>query len=158
VDELMTKYITSVGRNTNMLLGIVIDDRGLVPEADVKRIEAFGKAIKAQYGKPLMQTAGQDSTFTLSVKSPVTIDRMIIQEDISQGERVLEYTVKGKQGDQWIDLASGTNIGHKHIDRFQPVTVREVTLSVTKSKAVPQIKNFAIFEVDGNVSPSPNVQ
>jgi hypothetical protein len=63
-----------------------------------------------------------------------------------QGERVLEYTVKGKRGDQWIDWASGTNIGHKHIDTFQPVTVQEVTLSVTKSKAVPQIKNFAIFE------------
>ncbi|MDR3268346.1 MAG: alpha-L-fucosidase, partial [Tannerella sp.] len=53
VDELMTKYITSVGRNTNMLLGVVIDDKGLVPEADVTRIEAFGKTIQAQYGKPL---------------------------------------------------------------------------------------------------------
>jgi alpha-L-fucosidase len=145
VDELMTKYITSVGRNTNMLLGVVIDDRGLVPEADAERIEAFGEAIKAQYGKPLMQTAGQGLTLTLTLKSPVTVDRMIIQEDISQGERVLEYTVRGKRGDQWTDLASGTNIGHKHVDRFQPVTVQEVTLSVTKSKAAPQIKNFAIF-------------
>jgi alpha-L-fucosidase len=145
VDELMTKYVTSVGRNTNMLLGIVINDKGLVPDADVKRIEAFGEAIRAQYGKPLMQTAGKGSTFTLSVKSPATVERIVIQEDISQGERVLEYTVKGKQGDQWIDLASGTNIGHKHIDRFQPVTVQEVMLSVTKSKAVPHIKNFAIF-------------
>jgi alpha-L-fucosidase len=148
VDELMTKYITSVGRNTNMLLGVVIDDKGLIPEADVKRIESFGEAIKTQYGKPLMHTEGKGSTFTLSVQPPKTIDRIIIQEDISHGERVLEYTVEGKQGDQWINLASGTNIGHKHIDTFQPVTVREIRLSVTKSKAVPYIKNFAVFATD----------
>jgi alpha-L-fucosidase len=145
VDELMTKYITSVGRNTNMLLGVVIDDKGLIPETDVKRIEELGVAIITQYGNPLMQTAGKGSTVTLSLKLPASIDRIIIQEDISQGERVLEYTVKGKQGNQWIDLASGTNIGHKHIDTFQPVTVQEIQLVVTKSKATPYIKNFAVF-------------
>lgn len=34
----MHKYETSVGRNTNMLLGIVINDKGLVPATDVERI------------------------------------------------------------------------------------------------------------------------
>ena len=38
VNELMHKYETSVGRNTNMLLGIVINDKGLVPATDVERI------------------------------------------------------------------------------------------------------------------------
>ena len=43
--ELLTKYETSVGRNTNMLLGLVIDDRGLIPDADVRQVEALGKEI-----------------------------------------------------------------------------------------------------------------
>jgi alpha-L-fucosidase len=148
VDELMDKYITSVGRNTNMLLGVVIDDKGLIPEADVRRIEELGETIRTQYGKPLMNTSGQGSTFTIPVEPPQTIDRIIIQEDISFGERVLEYSIKGKKGDEWIDLAAGTNIGHKHIDIIQPVTIREIKLIIEKSKKVPYIKNFAIFAID----------
>jgi alpha-L-fucosidase len=42
----MDKYTISVGRNSNMLLGIVADRRGLVPDADVKRLDEFGLAIK----------------------------------------------------------------------------------------------------------------
>jgi alpha-L-fucosidase len=145
-DELMTKYITSVGRNTNMLLGVVIDDRGLIPEADVRQIELFGNEIRKQYGTPLLQTSGKGMEYFLRPKQPVTIDRVVIQEDIVAGERVLAYSVKGKKDGEWIELSSGTNIGHKHIDRFPPQTVNEVKLLITKSKAEPRIRNFAIYK------------
>jgi alpha-L-fucosidase len=70
----------------------------------------------------------------------------VIQEDITFGERVLEYRVTGKKDGEWIDLSSGTNIGHKHIDRFTPQTVSEIKLQIIKAKTEPRIKNFAIFE------------
>jgi alpha-L-fucosidase len=146
VDELMTKYVTSVGRNTNMLLGIVIDDRGLVPEADVNRIEQFGNAIRTYYGTPFRQTAGKGTEYVIRLEQPASIDRIAIQEDITFGERTLEYQVRGKKDGAWIDLSSGTNIGHRHIDRFTPQTVDEIRLQITKAKAEPRIKNFAIFE------------
>jgi alpha-L-fucosidase len=145
VDELMTKYITSVGRNTNMLLGVVINDKGLIPEADVKQIELLGETIRAQYGTPLRQTAGTGTEYVIRLEQPTAIDRVVIQEDIAFGERVLEYTVKGKVGDTWIELSSGTNIGHKHIDTFPPQTISEIKLIVTKAKTEPRIKNFAVF-------------
>jgi alpha-L-fucosidase len=146
IDELMTKYATSVGRNTNMLLGIVIDDRGLVPEADVKQIELLGKTIRAHYGTPFRQTAGKGTEYVIRLEQPASIDRIVIQEDIVFGERVLEYRVTGKKNGEWIDLSSGTNIGHKHIDRFTPQTVSEIKLQVMKAKTEPRIKNFAIFK------------
>ncbi|MDR1864126.1 MAG: alpha-L-fucosidase [Bacteroidales bacterium] len=146
VDQLMTKYITSVGRNTNMLLGVVINDKGLIPEADVKRVELFGKAIKEQYGTPFRQTAGKGTEYVIRLEQPATIDRVIIQEDIALGERVLAYSVKGKKGGEWIDLSSGTNIGHKHIDTFPPQPLSEIKLVITQSKTEPIIKKFAIFE------------
>ncbi|MDR0845234.1 MAG: alpha-L-fucosidase [Tannerella sp.] len=148
VDQLMTKYITSVGRNTNMLLGVVINDKGLIPEADVKQIELLGKEIKAQYGTPFRQTTGKGTEYVIRLEQPSTIDRAVIQENITLGERVLKYSVKGKKGDVWIDLSSGTNIGHKHIDKFQPQSVSEIKLIITEAKAEPQIKNFAIFEAE----------
>jgi alpha-L-fucosidase len=146
ISELMKKYETSVGRNTNMLLGIVVDDRGLVPDADVKVLEQWGEEIRRLYGSPLRTASGAGSEILIRLDKPTTIDRLVIQEDISKGERVLAYKVSGKKDGAWTELSSGTNIGHKHIDRFAPVAVSEIKLEVTDAKAEPQIANFAVFE------------
>jgi alpha-L-fucosidase len=147
IDELMTKYITSVGRNTNMLLGVVIDDRGLIPDADVKQIALLGDEIRRQYGTPLQRTSGKGTEYIIRLEQPATIDRVVIREDIAKGERVLAYRVEGNTNGKWTELSTGTNIGHKHIDKFQPHPVNEVRLTVTEAKAEPQIKDFAIFTV-----------
>ena len=144
--ELLTKYETSVGRNTNMLLGLVIDDRGLIPDADVRQVEALGKEITRQYGSPLQQTSGTGSEFVISFDKPVSINRVILQEDISKGERVLKYTLKGKKNNEWIDLSSGTCIGHKHINRFDAQMLDAIKLEISESKAEPILLNFAVFE------------
>ena len=72
LDELVDRYCKSVGRNTNMLLGIVIDNRGLVPDADVKRLTEFGKEINSQFSNPLGQTKGKgkEKNFLFNSKSP----------------------------------------------------------------------------------------
>ena len=59
LDELTDKYCKSVGRNTNMLLGIVVDTRGLVPYVDVKRLVEFGNKISNEYSNPVASTSGQ---------------------------------------------------------------------------------------------------
>lgn len=146
IPELLTKYETSVGRNTNMLLGLVIDDKGLIPEADVRQVEMLGKEIVRQYGTPLQQTSGTGSEYILSFDKPTSINRVILQEDIAKGERILKYSLKGKKNNEWIDLASGSCIGHKHIDRFEPQTLDAIKLVVDESKADPQIMNFSVFE------------
>lgn len=147
VPELLTKYETSVGRNTNMLLGLVINDKGLVPEADVRQVEALGKEIARQYANPFLQMSGNGSEYTLSFDKPTSVNRVVLQEEISKGERVLKYTLKGKKGNDWIDLASGTNIGHKRIERFEPQTLDAIQLVIDESKGVePQIRNFAVYE------------
>ena len=147
VDELMPKYITSVGRNTNMLLGVVIDDRGLIPDADVKQIERFGNEIRRQYGTPLHRTSGTGTEYLIRLEQPTEIDRVVIREDIAKGERVLAYRIEGKTDGAWTELATGTNIGYKHIDKFPPRLVTEIKLTVTEAKAEPQIKDFAVFAV-----------
>lgn len=149
VDELMKKYETSVGRNTNMLLGIVIDNRGLVPDADVKRISAFGNAIKEQYGTPITQTSGKGNIISLNLKQPKMIDRLVLQENIKYGERVLKWHIEGTLANGSVmTLCSGENIGHKRICHFEPVEVKTVKLVVDEQKAKPIIRNFALFEAN----------
>lgn len=145
LDELMKKYETSVGRNTNMLLGIVIDNRGLVPDADVKRIEELGQAIKEKYAEPLADMGGTGDNQTIVLEAPTQIDRLVIQEDIAKGERVLKYKVLGSNGGDWFDICSGSSIGHKRIETFAPVEVTKVQLKIEESKADPQIRSFRIY-------------
>ena len=147
VDELMEKYETSVGRNTNMLLGMVIDPSGLIPEADVKRVEEFGKALKERYGTSVAETSGKGKNMALRLPSPTVIDRVIIQENISEGERVLVWHLEGVKADgSVVRLCEGTNIGHKRIARFAPVEVASLRFVADSSKAKPIIRRFAAFE------------
>lgn len=146
VPELLRKYETSVGRNTNMLLGLVIDDRGLVPDADVQRIEELGKEIERQYGSPMMRTEGVGNELKLMFEKEISVDRIIIQEDISKGERILAYKLEGLKSDKWMVLYEGSCVGHKHIARFDPQSLEAIRIVITESKAEPQISNFAVFE------------
>jgi len=147
LDELIKKYETSVGRNTNMLLGIVIDNKGLVPDADVKRIEEFGNEIKARYANPTMSSSGSGYCHTFKFDSPMEINRVVIQEDITHGERVLAYQLQGlSESGNWKDISFGSCIGHKRIESFDPVRVMDIRLVITEAKATPEIRNFAIYQ------------
>lgn len=147
LDELMHKYETSVGRNTNMLLGIVVDDRGRVPDADVERIREFGEAIRSRYGHPLAETSGKGTMLDIRLKDVSTIDRLILQEDISLGECVLAYHVEGVLKDgQTVVLCKGTNIGHKRIATFPSTELTGLRLVVDSCKARPIVSRFAVFK------------
>ena len=147
LDELMEKYETSVGRNTNMLLGLVIDRRGLVPDADVKLVEEYGEAIRKSYGTPLAETQGKGTKLVLSLPSSTVVDRVVLQEEISEGERVLTWHLEGVKPDgSTAQLCSGTNIGHKRIARFDPVEVSSLRLVSDSYKDVPMIRRFAAFQ------------
>lgn len=146
IKELLKKYETSVGHNTNMLLGMVVDNRGLVPDADVQRIEAIGKEIQRQYGHPFKTIYGTGNTLIMNFAKPISVDRVVIQEDIRKGERVLSYELQGKVNGNWVVLATGSNIGHKHIDRFNAQKLRAIRLVVKESKATPQILKFAVYK------------
>jgi len=130
-----------------MLLGIVVDDSGLVPDADVQRIKEFGKAIKERYGSPIAETSGKGNILTLKLQSKAMVDRVILQEEISKGERVLSWHLDGVSTDgSKVRLCEGNNIGHKRIARFDPVEITSLQLVIDESKAKPCIRRFAIFQ------------
>lgn len=146
VGELVGKYETSVGRNSNLLLGLVINDRGLVPDGDVRRLEEFGNAIKEKYGNPLKTVSGTGKSFLINFDEPTVVDHAVMQEDITCGERVLKYVLEGHlTSGEWVTLASGTNIGHKHIDLFDAAEVKALRLKIINCKAKPVISNFSAF-------------
>ena len=145
VDDLIERYIQSVGRNTNMLLGIVIDDRGLIPEADVKRLAEFGSELNRQFLKPLGSTKGKGNEFSIEFKSPQTVNYVVIKEDISKGEKVREYELYGKEGETWQLVSKGSCVGHKRIEPVGSRNFSGVKLKIVKSQDQPVIKELICF-------------
>jgi alpha-L-fucosidase len=149
LDYLMEMYYGSVGHGAVLLLNNTPDAAGLIPETDVKRSTEFGAEIKQRFGESIAETAGKGEVVELKLNEPTMIDHVITMEDIMQGERVREYVIEGLIDGEWKKVVEGISIGHKKIDRFDPVAVESVRIRITKSAAKPIIRKLAVYDVSG---------
>jgi len=146
LDELVDMYYRSVGRNCNMLLNANPATDGLVPEADFERYVEFGNEIRRRFGKPLAETGGEGDTVELTLPESGKVDHVVIMEDITQGERVRGYTVEGlSDGGEWIEICSGVSVGHKRIEKFEPVEVSAIRFNCSESVGKPLVRKFAAY-------------
>lgn len=145
LDDMMNRYCETVGRNTNMLIGIVVNNRGLVPDADVKRLTEFGTEVKKKFSRKLESTRGEGNFFTVKFNSLQSVRYVVIQEDIAKGERILEYCVSGMADGKWQSLCTGTCIGHKRIEVIKDGAFSAIKLEITKSEGTPLIRNLACY-------------
>ena len=139
VDELMGIYEMSVGRGANFLIGIGPTAEGVLPQADAQRLLAFGDAVRRQYGTPLpgFSAAMQHGNeWMVTAEKSQLVNRLIIREDIQNGEAVQAYRVYARlvtTPDRRVCLYHGDTIGHKGICLFSTVRTSEITLEVTRS-------------------------
>ena len=149
----MRKYYTSVGRNSNLIIGAVIRPDGTLPEADVKALAGFGKLLRERFAAPVSAAADREGPeVVLDLPAPRAVDHVVLQEDIARGERVREYAVEGRTGDAWAPLAQGRAIGHKWIHRFAPASVSALRLKVTASRATPRIRSMTCHSAGGTAA------
>lgn len=143
--HLMSMYYKSVGHNSTLILGVTPDDRGLVPDADVKRLKEFGNEIHRRFDQPIASTQGQGKRITLKLPASTSINTIVLSEDIRQGERVRNYRVEGKVNGKWQTLCSGQCIGHKRIEEIAPVNVSALRWIATESVDTPLINRFSAY-------------
>lgn len=146
LENLMSMYMGSVGRNSSLILGVTPDARGLIPEGDAKRLKEFGDEINRRFGNPVAAAKGEGKRLNLNLQKPTKINAIVLSEDIAQGERVREYVVEGKVKGKWTELATGSCIGHKHIHEIAPVEVSAMRLKVGKWVGnKPFISDFSVY-------------
>jgi len=74
----------------------------------------------------------------LDLGRPVTIGVARLEEDITRGQSVARYTLYGAVGRYWKVLSSGSTIGYAKLDRFEPVTVQHVRLTIEDGAVAPK--------------------
>lgn len=148
VDQLVDAYYTSVGRNSNMLLGIVVDTSGLVPTEDVDRLAEFGKVLTKAISHPIASVKNKaEKEFTLDLKTSQDINQIIFGEMIQKGERIRKYKITAWLDGRWIEIASGESVGHKRIHKLKTIKTTKIRFSVTESVGTPIISSFSVFKI-----------
>ena len=144
--NLFKTYLTSAGRNTNMLIGMVIDDRGLVPDADAAVFAQFGELLRQAFEKPAaslereeLRSPSDPYEYRLALPEGALPRYLVMEEDIAYGERVQGYKVMA--GGKTI---KGKCVGHKRILAL-PQDAKEVVLKITQAKAEPVLRSLAVY-------------
>ena len=149
--HLMDIYCQSVGYNSVLLLNIPPDRRGLIHENDVKRLKEFADYRNRAFADNLVtdgQTlwtagAGESREYTLKEGSPVNL--VVLQEDITKGQRVEEFEVEGLVDGQWKSLGKGTTVGYKRILRIPDTQATQLRVKLLSTRLKANISNVAAY-------------
>jgi alpha-L-fucosidase len=146
VNELVDKYFKSVGRNTNMLIGMVVDTSGRIPTADSLVFDSLGKKLKQLFDNPLTPSKKSNKKVVqFDFPIPKKVSRVLIQEDIAKGENIRRYSVEAWIDNNWKEIANGLSVGHKRIQTFSIVTTRKLRIKVNESVGPVNIKAITFY-------------
>ncbi|WP_243409357.1 alpha-L-fucosidase [Pontibacter virosus] len=173
-EKLLDIYYSSVGRNGVLLLNIPPDKRGLIHESDVKALQEWKKlrdntfttnlAAKAKVkvsggkNKQAILDGKYDTHYTtksekdttavveLQLKGEHTFDVLLLQENISVGQRIEKFTFEYWKNGQWHKATEGTTVGYKRLLRFDPVTASKVRLLIESSRLNPTLSEIGLYK------------
>jgi alpha-L-fucosidase len=144
VDNLVELYCMSVGRNSKLLLNVPPTRAGVLHETDVARLRGMRARLDTMFGDDVaagaavrwQPTGERTASVHIDFGRSVDIGIADLREDIEYGQAVARYTLLGfddaaASGDvAWRTLTSGSTIGCRKIDRFDPVRVSRVRLDI----------------------------
>ena len=148
LENLVEMYYESVGHNSTLILGVTPNPEGLMPEPDVKRLKEFGDEIARRFSNPLARISGSGNKISLMLDEMQTIDHIVLQEDISKGERVREFMLEAEINGKWTEVYRGSSIGHKHIVTIDPVNTDKIRFVARTSVGEPQLKSMSVYKID----------
>jgi alpha-L-fucosidase len=152
-DDLVGLYFTSVGRNSKLLLNVPPTRDGLLHHVDVGRLTVMRARLEAMVaidiaaGAEIMwQPRGErQATVELDLREPRTIAVADLAEDVTQGQVVARYALEGQHDGAWQTLSEGTTIGFRKLDRFDPISVRRVRLTIADAVDAPRPVRIGLY-------------
>ena len=151
VQELLKIYYESVGRNSLLLLNVPPDERGHIDPADSIRLREFRQALDTIFSDNLADRARirrKADVWTISLSEPKTFNRLVLQEDLTLGQRIAAFTVEARVDGEWRAVAKETTVGFKRIVLFPEVKADAVRVRVDESLAKPFLSTIALYQDD----------
>ncbi|MDO6809829.1 alpha-L-fucosidase [Zobellia galactanivorans] len=161
--EHLDLYYRTVGLGANTIINLPPDDRGLIPEDFVTAAKVFGDEIKERFSNPIAQTnkIHKGDTLELSWAKPKVINTIVTMENIANGQKVAKYVLEAFVDKKWQELKPRNKligfkpynnspryqtIGHKKIDRVEPVTTNRIRFRSLESIVHPvEIRQMSVF-------------
>lgn len=138
-EELFGCYLNTVGRNTNMLLGMGISTDG--DFRDEEQFAALGAMIRKEFSDEIPAAVEKDGeTYIVRPQTEKKIKYVVIRENLENGQHIcgFELTADGRL------LLEQKSIGHKRIVRLN-AAVNEIKLKVTASFGEYEIRDIRIY-------------
>ncbi len=154
VDDLVSLYFTSVGRNSKLLLNVPPTRDGVLHDTDVARLAGMRDRLTNLFaadlaaGRSMRWKAGGDRSAAgeIDLGRAVPIAMTSLREDIAHGQAVARYRLEGRlDAGNWQPLSHGTTIGYCRLDRCAPTTVRHIRLTVEDAIAMPRPIQFSAY-------------
>lgn len=153
VDQLVDLYFTSVGRNSKLLLNVPPTREGLLHDTDATRLSGMRERLGARFredlaaGRPRAwrSTGGRGAALEIDLGRTVAVGVADLREDVERGQLIARYRLEGSDGGAWQTLARGTTVGFRKLDRFEPVAVRRVRLTIEDAVDPPRPVRLGLF-------------
>lgn len=152
-EELLALYLSSVGRNSKLLLNVPPTREGLLHPTDVAQLlemrrrstELFGDDLAAGRHPLWRQIGSHGAELSLDLGRLAKVGLVDLREEIELGQVVSRYLVEGNDGIRWRTLSGGETIGCRKIDRFPPVAVRRVRLRILDALDAPRPIRLGLY-------------
>ncbi|CCH51303.1 Alpha-L-fucosidase [Fibrisoma limi BUZ 3] len=158
--DLVNLYYQSVGRNSLLLLNVPPNRDGLLSEPDVASLREFRSILDETFktnfvsGSPSLTDDQLKTYVTLSTNQPVeidlgreqTFDRIAIQENILNGQRIANGQIEYWTNESWQPLKTFTTVGYKRLLRFAPVKSRKIRLTVLDATGPVQLAEAGVYK------------
>jgi alpha-L-fucosidase len=176
LDQLVEIYFRSVGHNSVLLLNVPPNQRGRIADPDAERLREFRDYLHRMFAVDLARgkhaaasssRSGADPKFAVDrnpgtfwspggdganswlevdLGEPTRFDLIMTQELIAEGQRVEQYRIEALTGPAWKEIARGTTIGHKKLDRIPPTEASRVRLTIERSRGIPLIRTLGLYQ------------
>jgi alpha-L-fucosidase len=155
VDDLLSIYFTSVGRNSKLLLNVPPGPDGQLDAVDVTRLSDWHARLGSVFGENAAAgrrirwrangARGRTGELDLEHSTPIAI--VDLGEDITRGQIVARYRVEGRDAGDWQVLSRGTTIGYRKLDRVEsPIPVRHVRIVIEDALETSRDVHVALYQ------------
>lgn len=158
--NLVNLYYQSVGRNSLLLLNVPPNREGLLSEADIASLKAFRTILNETFKTNLVAGAPRltdkklgtfvavkpDQPLVVKLNGEPEFDRISLQENIANGQQIIDGKVEYWNGTDWAAISSFTTVGYKRLLRFPAVKASQVRVTITNAKGPVELAEVGIFK------------